>query len=145
MNKLPHQYKVKVEGKPENNLVSHIDNLPTLEVAAPAQFDGPGDQWSPEDLLMASVANCLVLSFGAISKASKLDWLSIECESNGELDMVGRKIQFTNIRTKVRLFISSEESIEKAEKLLNKAEETCFISNSLSCTSHFECQILVED
>jgi len=141
MKALPHQYKVKVEGKPVDNLTVYADHLPALQVAPPAQFDGPGDQWSPEELLMASVANCVVLSFRAIAKVSRLNWLSIECEVNGELGKVGNQIKFTEIWTKANLLIPSGERIDKAEKLLNKAEETCFISNSLCCDFHFECQV----
>jgi uncharacterized OsmC-like protein len=112
-------------------------------IAPPIQFGGPGDLWSPEDLLMASVANCLVLSFRAIARASKFEWDSIECESDGEPSKVENKVQFTGIVTRVKLLIPSSESTEKSEKLLNKAEETCLINNSLSCKSRIECEIVV--
>ncbi len=145
MNDLPHVYTVKVEGNATDNLVSRAENLPALAVATPAQFGGPGDQWSPEDLLMASIANCLILSFSAIAAASKLEWDSIECVSEGELDKVERKMQFTRVLSRVRLSIPSTENKEKAERLLNRAEETCIISNSLSCESHIECEIAFSD
>ncbi len=144
MEKLPHQYKVSVKGKPQEMLLTCAENLPLIQVAPPAQFDGPGDQWSPEQLLMASVINCFILSFRPIAKASHFDWLSIECESTGTLDKVGHKIQFTHVQTKAKLTISSAEQIEKAKKLLNKAEETCFITNTLSCLSHLEIEIVVD-
>jgi len=144
MKGLPHYYKVKVVGFPENNLHVFSGDLPVLEVAPPKEFGGAGDQWSPEELLMASVANCVVLSFRAIAKASRLGWLSIECESQGELNKVDQKMQFTRINIKAKLVISSAESAGKAEKLLNKAEETCFISNSLSAQTHLECEIAID-
>ncbi len=143
MSALPHQYKVTLVGKPDNKLMTQAYNLPNLQVAAPVEFAGPGDQWSPEALLMASLANCLVLSFRAITKASKFDWLSIECESSGTLDQVDHKIKFTRVQTKARLLITSAVDMEKAKKLLHKAEDVCFISNSLSCPSHFESEVLV--
>ena len=142
MNDFPHLYRVKVEGKTKGNLTAHAERLPDIEVAPPIQFGGPGDQWSPEDLLMASIANCLVLSFRAIARASKLEWDSIECESVGELDKVERKAQFTSVISKVNLFIPANENKEKAERLLIKAEETCLISNSLSCESRIECEVI---
>lgn len=144
MKALPHQYSVKVEGQLVNNITVSADNLPTLQVSPPKQFDGPGDQWSPEELLMASIGSCLVLSFRAISKASKFEWISVKCESQGDLENVNRKIQFTRVRTKAILVIPKEQNAEKAEQLLNKAEETCFISNSLSCESLFECEIQID-
>lgn len=145
MEDLPHQYRVKTQGSATSVLTSQVDNLPDIVVAPPVQFGGPGDQWSPEDLLMASVANCLVLSFKAIAKASGFEWLTIECESDGTLDKVERKIQFTDILSKVTLCIPTTESTEKAEKLLLKAEETCFVSNSMTCDSRMECEIIVSE
>ena len=93
MKDFPHYYKAAASGESTGNLSVNVENLGSLAVAPPSQFGGPGDQWSPEDLLMASVANCLILSFRAIAKIRKFEWVAIECESEGELDKVGRKIQ----------------------------------------------------
>lgn len=145
MTDLPHLYKLKSEGSVAGNLTTRCENLPDIIVAPPIQFGGPGDAWSPEDLLMASIANCLVLSFRAIAKASKFEWIAIECDAEGKLDKVERKIKFTSVMSKVKLVIPSTESKEKAEKLLNKAEETCFITNSMACESGIECEIIFSD
>lgn len=143
MNDLPHTYTVKSAGTVTSRLTTRAANLPDIAVAAPLQFGGPGDQWSPEDLLMASVANCLILSFKAIARASQLEWDAIECESIGTLDRVERKVQFTHIVSKMHLSIPKTESKEKAEKLLNKAEGVCLISNSISCACSVECEVVV--
>ncbi|MDX2425318.1 MAG: hypothetical protein QNK15_03610 [Cycloclasticus sp.] len=52
-------------------------------------------------------------------------------------------MQFTQVTTKAKLFITSANNMEKAKKLLHKAEDVCFISNSLSRTSHFESEVVV--
>ncbi len=145
MKALPHTYTVKVEAEAKGNLTVRCENLQDLTVAPPSQFGGPGDLWSPEDLFMASVANCLVLSFRAIARASKLEWVSIECESDGELSRVESKMQFTGIVTRVKLLIPASENAEKAEKLLHKAEDTCLISNSLNFKTQLECEIVHSD
>jgi peroxiredoxin-like protein len=142
MHPFPHHYKVKVAGQPESNLKLTAENLPTLEIAPPPQFDGPGDHWSPEELLMASVANCFVLSFRAIAKAYKLEWTGIECESEGTLDKVDKKVRFTHVLTKAKLCIPASVDVEAAQKALLKAEETCLVSNSLICEVHLEFEII---
>ncbi|WP_166424536.1 OsmC family protein [Paraglaciecola sp. 20A4] len=142
MSDLPHQYKVKAAGKAVGNLTTSAEQLPNIEVAPPKQFNGPGDKWSPEDLLIAAVSNCLILSFRAIARASKLEWISIECESVGELNKVEHKVQFTHVISKVKLLIPANENSEKAEKLLMKAEGSCLVNNSLSCETHIECEII---
>lgn len=144
MQELPHIYTVKSSAKSVGNLNISAKNLPNLDVAPPVGFNGPGDVWSPEDLLMSSVASCTILSFRAIARASKLDWNTLECISEGTLERIDRKTQFTKIVTKAKLLIPSDGNKDKAEKLLHKAEQTCLISNSLTAESVIECEIIVQ-
>ena len=79
MNALPHIYIATATSDLTSNLDLTVEKLPSLEVAPPIGFNGPGDKWSPEDLLMTSVASCTILSFKAIARASKLEWVSLKC------------------------------------------------------------------
>lgn len=144
MKQLPHTYTVNVNGKPDTLPSTLGGALPTIDIAPPKEFDGPGDQWSPEELLMASLSSCFILSFKAIARASKLQWQDLQCESSGVLEKVERKVVFSQVFTKATLLISDKNDVEKADKLLRKAEETCFISNSLSSELHFECDIRLD-
>jgi len=141
MQDLPHQYHVQAQGKPGENLDVCVENVPKLTVAPPAQFGGPGDEWSPEDLFMASIASCFILSFRAIAKASKFNWSSIQCDSTGTLERVEGKTRFTKIITKASLVIPSTETIENAERLLHRAEQSCLVVNSLSSESELQCEV----
>jgi len=142
MQALPHTYTVAASGQASDSLTIAAGELDNFSVSPPAQFGGPGDQWSPEDLLMASASSCFILSFRAITRASKFDWLSIECQSTGILDKVERSVKFTKITTTVKLVIADGISKDKAAKLLQKAEDLCLISNSLSCSCHLEIEVL---
>ena len=77
MQDFPHQYRVSANAKTAGNVVLSSSGVPDLPSAAPAEFGGPGDQWSPESLLVAAVADCFVLSFRAIARASQFDWASL--------------------------------------------------------------------
>ncbi len=144
MDAFPHHYRVTVSGQPDTQLSCRADQLPELQVAPPTQFGGPGDQWSPEDLLMASIANCLALSFKAIATASRLEWIDFHCEAEGTLDKVERKLMFTSVNQRVKLVVPASVTEEKAIKLLEKAEANCLISNSLACESHLQCEIVIQ-
>ena len=89
MQELPHQYHVSADAKAEGNIALKANNLPLLISAPPAEFGGPGDEWSPEHLLVASVADCFMLTFRAVARASKLEWSNIESSAVGVLDRVG--------------------------------------------------------
>ncbi len=143
MLSLPHSYTVRSQGNSDSLLEVSAQGLPGMQVAPPANFGGPGDQWSPEDLLVAAVANCFILSFKAIAKASAFHWKHIECETTGDLDKTERGMAFTKMSNTVTLHIDDAEDTAKAQRLIEKAEKTCLITNSLQCNCTLQAQIIV--
>ena len=145
MSSLPHHYTVVTSCSSNGNLLTTGSNLPALDVAPPTNFGGPGNLWSPEDLLVASASTCLILSFKAVARMSNFNWLMIDCETEGVLDKVDRLMQFTRLDSRVHLVIPScpdkDAARETAGKLLEKAEATCLVSNSLKCPVHLSYEI----
>lgn len=142
MKPFPHTYTAAAAADPTGNVRSSLGNGCRVEVAPPVEFDGVGDVWSPEELLMSSVANCLVLSFKSIARAYDLNWLYIECAADGQLEKVDRRVKFTKVHTRVTLTITSVEDEGKAKRILEKAEDTCFITNSLSAETSLGYEII---
>lgn len=143
MQKFPHYYHARACGQPTGIITTESDGLTALQIAAPKQFDGPGDHWSPEDLLVASVADCLILTFRAVASASKLEWSELSCEVKGTLEMVERKIQFTEMLINALLKVSPQTDEEKALRALEKAEKSCLITNSLTAQTILEANITI--
>ncbi len=145
MQNLPHHYYVSAAADPESAVQLRSTGLPDLESAAPAEFGGPGDKWSPESLLVASVADCFMLSFKAIARASKFSWISLTCSVEGTLDQVERLTQFTTFDVKASLTIPADMNEEKAMRLLDKAEHSCLITNSLKADSHLSASVQLQE
>ena len=141
MSQFPHHYSVSANAQTEGLVKLNGDNLPEIQSAPPTEFGGPGDQWSPEDLLVGAVADCFVLSFRAIAGMSKFEWVDLKAEVTGTLDKVERDIQFTEINVKAHLTIPAGADESRAQRLLEKAEATCFITNSLKAEPHLETTI----
>ena len=118
-------------------------NLDAITSAPPAEFGGPGNLWSPETLLAAAVADCFVLSFRAIARASKLDWQSVSCDVTATLDRVDGVTRFTTIEERVVLEVPSGTDVDKAERLLEKAEKACLITNSLTAKTTLATEVKV--
>ncbi|HUL74992.1 MAG TPA: OsmC family protein [Vicinamibacterales bacterium] len=143
MQPFPHFYTVTSDAAPEGEVVLNSPGLPALPTATPAEFDGPGDRWSPESLLVAAVADCFLLTFRGIARASKMPWTSISCEVVGRLERIDRVTKFTDIVVRARLRVPAEASEEQAERILVRAEETCLITRSLTAVTHLETSIEV--
>jgi peroxiredoxin-like protein len=144
MQDLPHHYQVSANAEEEGNIVLKGDDLPQLVSAPPAEFGGPGDQWSPEHLLVASVADCFILTFRAIARASKLSWVNLEASAEGVLERVDRVTCFTSFTVSATLTIAEDSDVDKARRLMDKAEAACLITNSLSAESHLEADVVVD-
>lgn len=138
MQDLPHRYSVQAVAAGAGEIRLAAPGLPPLASAAPREFDGPGDRWSPETLLVAAVADCFVLSFRAVARASKLEWSSLECDAEGVLERVEGKLRFTAVSLRARLDVPAGTDAERARRLLEKAERSCLISNSLLAQVHLE-------
>ena len=132
MQPFPHIYTVTASGAASGTIPVTAPELPTLIAAAPREFDGPGDQWSPESMLCAAVASCFILTFRAIARASKLEWLQLGCEVAGTLERAQNVTRFTRFVTHVTLTVAKGVDEEKCRQLLTKAEYGCLVANSLS-------------
>lgn len=131
MQPLPHHYHVEARAQTNDAVTLSATGLPDIATAPPREFDGPGDHWSPEALLLAAVADCFVLSFRAVAAASKFEWISLTCETTGTLDRIDRQTRFTEILNKATLTVPTGSDENRAEALLTKAESICLVSNSL--------------
>ena len=118
--------------------------LTPLATAPPAEFDGPGNLWSPETLTIAAVADCFALTFRAIANVSKLRWTSLVCDARGTLDRSDGVIRFTAIRLRARLLLPAGSDSDKAQKIIEKAHKGCLVGNSLKFEPTLEAEITVE-
>ena len=143
MQDLPHHYHISASAETTGNIMLKADDLPQLVTAPPAEFGGPGDQWSPETLLVGAVADCFILTFRAIARASKLEWTNLECSAEGVLERVERVTRFTAFTVNARLTVPAGTDADKAQRLLEKAEEACLITRSLLAESHLEAEVIV--
>lgn len=143
MQPLPHHYRAAAKGSAAGDVELRADGLSVLRTASPAEFDGPGDRWSPETLLVAAVGDCLILTFRAVARASGLAWTALECDVTGTLDRLERTTRFVAFEIRARLSVPSGTDPEDARRALDRAERTCLISNSLSGAIHLTPQIEV--
>lgn len=143
MHAFPHLYTVSARTDPASLVTLNSPGLAPLSSAAPKEFDGPGDQWSPETLLTAALNDCFVLGFKAIATASKFQWTALETSTEGTLDRVEGKTRFTRFVTRATLRLPAGADAARGRQLLEKAEHVCLIANSLNAERHLEASVTV--
>jgi peroxiredoxin-like protein len=136
----PHFYNVEVNWNQERKgmmcspelKLSQGDSTSCIEVATPPEFPkGIPGIWSPEHLFTASVSSCFMTTFLAIAENSKLEFTQFNCKSKGKLDQVDGKFLMTEIILEPSVTIVHEKDRDKAERILQKSESACLISNSI--------------
>ena len=136
MHPFPHRYVVSSTATPEDNIVLTSDGIPSLTTVTPPEFDGPGGLWSPETLLVGAVADCFLLTFRGIARASKMPWVSVSVTCEGTLERPDRVTQFTRFDLRATVVLPPEVSEDQARRILTRAEETCLITRSLKGETH---------
>jgi organic hydroperoxide reductase OsmC/OhrA len=143
MHAFPHRYEVTARGTATGDVELSAEGLPTLASQPPAQFDGPGDRWSPETLLVGAIGDCVMLTFRAVARLSNVPWVSLACTVTGTLDRVDRVTRFTAFEVRARLTVPPGADLARARRALEKAKENCLITNSLKADCHLSVDIEV--
>jgi organic hydroperoxide reductase OsmC/OhrA len=145
MHPYPHEYVATAAAENSGLFRVISPGLPGLETAPPPEFDGPQGVWSPETFLCASLVGCFVLSFRPIARLARFEWLQLDCRVEGVLERVERVSQFTRFTTFARLTVPAGADVAKARQLLERAEHTCLIANSLRGIRALEAEVIVAD
>lgn len=124
-----------------------VMNAPLLEdkitVATPPEFPkGVPGIWSPEHLYTAAVLSCFMTTFLAVAEHSSLEFEDFDCTADGVLEKVERKFLMTEVHLRARLKITDPSKKERAERILQKSEAVCLISNSINSKVTLTTEIL---
>jgi peroxiredoxin-like protein len=141
MKPLPHRYDVQLTGGPAGYAVVSSIGLPELRTAPPRDYDGPGDAWSPEHLLLAAVQTCFLFTLRAVARASKLEFQALELDAQGTVDRRDGVTRFTEIVLRPRLTVAPGADRARAASVLEKSEKACLVSASLSTSIRLEPEI----
>lgn len=141
MKPLPHTYEVKLSGGTEGYATVSGAGVPDLRTAPPLDFDGPGDAWSPEQLLMAAVESCFLFTLRAVAAASKVKFTTFDLSGEGRLERKEGATCFTEIVLHPRVTLPAGSDSAAAERALEKAKNVCFVSASLKASVRLEPEI----
>ena len=135
-------YETEIEWTGAKDLKLSGGKLPAIAAGAPPEFKGREENWSPEHLLVAALNSCYALTLLAITEFSKISVVSLSSTAKGKLEKVpGGGYQMTEIAVQPRIVISSADNLSRMPRILEKAKENCFVSNSIKGTIKIEPEI----
>ena len=118
---------------------------PTLEVSAAPQYRGDGTKLNPEELFVASLASCQLLTYLALAPRAGVTVLAYEDAPVGTLGIVEKKMRMAEVLLRPRITIAAASDPEAARDLVSRAHDGCFVGNSVACPVRLEPEIVRSD
>src|SRR5438270_7800350 len=128
------KYRVQFDGKPD------------LKGSADPLFRGDRDSYNPEDLFVAALSACHLLSYLALCARSKINVVAYEDSASGILKLRpdGSGI-FESVTLRPVVTISPDSDEQRALELHETAHDQCFIAASVAIPVYHEPQIRIAE
>lgn len=126
---------------------SHTISIPgksTIEGSADPAFRGDASKFNPEELLLASLASCHMLWYLHLCADSGISVTSYSDDPSGTMtETASGSGKFTEVTLRPKVQITDPLRFEEARTLHKKANELCFIANSVNFPVNHEPEILL--
>ena len=126
------RYRLKIDGKPD------------LTGSADPMFRGDANAYNPEDLFVAALSSCHLLSYLALCARSKINVIAYEDDASGTLLLRpdgGGSFESVTLHPVVTIAAGGDE--KRALELHETAHDLCFIAASVKIPVRQEPQIKV--
>ena len=125
------EYRIDTEGKAP--LVGSADPM----------FRGDPTLWNPEELLVASLSSCHMLSYLAQAARRGLVVVAYEDAASGTMTLAGGGGRFTEVVLRPRVTVEAGADEALAARLHDQAHHDCFIASSVNFPVRHEPEIVV--
>ncbi|AZK93788.1 MULTISPECIES: OsmC family protein [Streptomyces] len=110
------------------------EGKPTIAASADPAFRGDRDRWNPEELLVASVAQCHMLWYLHFCSTEGVTVLAYEDLAHAvmTMDESGGGGRITEVVLRPEVTVADAATAEKARALHGKVPAVCFIARSVN-------------
>jgi len=121
-----------------------ISGKPALIGSADPAFRGDAGLYNPEEMLVAALSSCHMLSYLALCVRSRIAVVAYTDTASGTMsDKTPHRMGFTEVMLHPRVVIAASADAAKAKALHEQAHKLCFIANSVNFPVHHEAEIVV--
>ena len=99
--------------------------------SAASVYRGDPSKGDPEDMFVAALSSCHMLSFLAIAARKRITVLSYDDDASGWLENAGGKLWMTRVVLRPRIAFEAAPDAATVDQMHHMAHEQCFIANSV--------------
>ena len=124
-------------------LLIHAADKPALEGSADPTFHGNAERWNPEELLVAALSQCHMLSYLHMAVRAGIVVVAYTDRAEGTMRTRGLGGAFTEAVLRPVVTVADASMVEAARAAHAEAREHCFIANSVNFPVRHEPEIRV--
>jgi organic hydroperoxide reductase OsmC/OhrA len=138
------RYKVGVAWEGDRITTVTSPDKPDLAVATPPEFkNGVAGVWSPEDLLVASVASCFTVTLVAVAERRELPLHALHVSGTGHLTARDDgRFGFVAIEL-TAVVKTDEQTVEAMERAAKHSERACLVTMALDVPVHVDVSVSI--
>ncbi len=123
--------------------VVEIEGKSALQGSAASAFRGDASLHNPEDLLVAAVSTCHMLSFLAIAARAGVSIHAYVDDVTATMTFRDGKVRFVEATLRPTVTVKDSHDASKIDAMHEQANQECFIANSLNFPVHHEGKVTV--
>ena len=121
-----------------------FEGKPTLTVSADPHYKGDPAILNPEELQLAALASCHMLTYLSWTARKGVVVTAYEDQPDGKLNVEGGVGQFAEVTLHPRVTVAKGSDLALAQKLHDDAHRDCFIARSVNFPVHHAPEIVEE-
>jgi organic hydroperoxide reductase OsmC/OhrA len=116
-----------------------------LAIGPAPEFGGRAGSLNPEELFVAAINGCLLMTLSYFLQRSKIEIESYEADAEGQVKKDKDGLRFVEVTVRATATVKDPSVAEKICDLAGLAEKHCLVSRSVSCPVHYHLSVEISE
>jgi len=116
-----------------------------LAIGPAPEFGGRPESLNPEELFVAAINGCLMMTLSYFLQRSNIEIESYEADAEAQVQKDSDGLRFVAVAVHATATVKDPSVAEKVCDLAGLAEKHCLVSRSVSCPVHYHLSVEVSE
>lgn len=116
----------------------------TIHFSSSPEFGGLEARWTPEDLLLSSLASCFTVTFRVLAQREDFKYTDLEVSVEATLRKMESGYTLDEFIIRPTLTVLFDHDREQGMALLRRTQAVCLVSKALATTQRFDPEVTVK-
>jgi len=122
-----------------------FDGPGELAIGPAPEFGGRPESLNPEELFVAAINSCLMMTFFYFLRKSNIELQSYEADAEGQVQKGPDGLRFVDVQVHATATVSEPNLAQKISEMAGLTEKYCLVSRSVSCPVHHHLSVEISE